>query len=234
MTKLSPRLEEISNLIENNEMFIDIGCDHGFLSISLAKKYPNSQIIASDINENALNNAKKNIQKCHLEEKITLTQSNGLEKINPSKKATIIISGMGSHTIVGILNQGYKKLKNVSTLILQSNNDLDFLRKKVTSLGYYIQKEKLVSDANIIYTIIVFQKGFRFYTKKQIYLGPYLLKENTNLFQKKAQQDLQKLESFYQKIPKGHYQYRHLTHWKIKILKKTLAKNEYNNKKSKS
>ena len=227
MTKLSFRLQKISDLVEENHTFIDIGCDHGFLSIELAKKYPNAKIVASDINENALKNAKCNIQKFHLQDRISIIQSNGLENLSILDDTTIIISGMGSHTIVGILYQGYKKLKKVNTLILQSNNDLDFLRSKVVRLGYFIQEEKLVKDAGIIYTVIVFKKGFRIYSKKDIYLGPCLRKEKSSLFQEKVQDDLKKLKSFYPNIPKSHYEYRRKIKWKIKILQKIIVeKNE--------
>lgn len=227
MTKLSSRLQKISDLVEENHTFIDIGCDHGFLSIELAKKYPNAKIVASDINENALKNAKCNIQKFHLQDRISIIQSNGLDNLSILDDTTIIISGMGSHTIVGILYQGYKKLKKVNTLILQSNNDLDFLRSKVVRLGYFIQEEKLVKDAGIIYTVIVFKKGFRIYSKKDIYLGPCLRKEKSSLFQEKVQDDLKKLKSFYPNIPKSHYEYRRKIKWKIKILQKIIVeKNE--------
>lgn len=232
MTKISSRLQKISDLVEENHTFIDIGCDHGFLSIELAKKYPNAKIVASDINENALKNAKDNIQKFHLKDRISIIQSNGLENLSILDDTTIIISGMGSHTIVGILYQGYRKLKKVNTLILQSNNDLDFLRSKVVRLGYFIQKEKLVKDAGIIYTVIVFKKGFRIYSKKDIYLGPCLRKEKSSLFQEKVQDDLKKMESFYPNIPKSHYEYRRKIKWKIKILQKIIV--EKNEKKSKN
>lgn len=222
MTKLSSRLQKISDLPKENYTFIDIGCDHGFLSIELAKKYPNAKIIASDINENALKNAKKNIQKFHLQDRISIIQSNGLENLSILDDTTIIISGMGSHTIVGILYQGYKKLKKVNTLILQSNNDLEFLRSKVVRLGYFIQEEKLVKDAGIIYTVIVFKKGFRIYSKKDIYLGPCLRKEKSSLFQEKVQDDLKKMEAFYPSIPKNYYEYRRKIKWKIKVLKNIL------------
>lgn len=222
MTKLSTRLQQILDLVEENQTFIDIGCDHGFLDIALAKKYPDAKIIASDINENALKNAKKNIQRVHLQNRISTIQSNGLENISVSDHTTMIISGMGSHTIVGILYQGYRKLKKVDTLILQSNNDLDFLRSKVIRLGYYIKEEKLVKDAGIFYTVIVFKKGFRLYSKKDIYLGPCLRKEKSSLFQEKVGEDLKKIEAFYPNIPKSHSEYRRKVKWKIKTLKNTL------------
>ena len=43
MNKLSKRLEVVSGYIQDNTKIIDIGCDHGLLSIYLAKKYEKTQ-----------------------------------------------------------------------------------------------------------------------------------------------------------------------------------------------
>lgn len=225
MIKLSKRLKQIANYIDDNTNMVDIGCDHGLLDIYLLQTKKNVKIIASDVNKNALNNAKKNIQKYNLEDQITTILSNGLDEIDTTDIDTIVISGMGSHTIVGILYNNLRKIKKVQKLVLQSNNDLDFLRYKISKIGYYIAKEELVSDAGIIYTIIEFRQGYRFYTKKQLYFGPYLLKENSKLFQEKNFLELTKLEKFYQVIPQTHYHHRRKISWKIKNLKK-LSKNK--------
>lgn len=222
MIKLSPRLKQIAEYINDNSNMVDIGCDHGLLDIYLIQNKKNIKIIASDVNQNALNNAKNNIKKCKLEDKITTILSNGLDSIDITNIDTIVIAGMGSHTIVGILYNNLKKLKNVDRLILQSNNDLDFLRYKVTKIGYYIVKEELVRDAGIIYTIIEFRKGYRFYNKKQLYFGPCLLKERNSLFKEKCKTELKKLEQFYPLIPKNHYHHKYKTYWKMKILKNIL------------
>jgi len=222
MIKLSPRLEKLANYIPDNSNMVDIGCDHGLLDIYLVQQRKNVQVIASDVNENALGNAKKNIKKYQLDDKITTVLSNGLDSIDTKDVDTIVIAGMGSHTIVGILYNNLKKLKKVNRLVLQSNNDLDFLRYKVTKIGYYITKEELVKDAGIIYTIIEFQKGHRFYSKKDLYFGPCLLNENSKLFQEKCQIELKKMEQFYPMIPKSHYHHRTKISWRMKQLKKIL------------
>ena len=224
MIKLSNRLEKISEYIEDDMNIIDIGCDHALLDIYLAQTKENISIIASDINQNALNNAKKNIKKYKLENKIKTFKSKGLESINTESLNTIIISGMGSHTIVGILYNSLHKLKKINTLILQSNNDIDFLREKITKIGYYIKEETLIKDSNIIYTIIVFKKGHKIYNKKQIYFGPILLKKKEKIFIEKCQNDLEKLEKFYPMIPKKRLHHRLITNWKIKNIKKVLQK----------
>ena len=224
MIKLSPRLKCLTEFISDNTNMVDIGCDHGLLDIYLMQEKKNIKIIASDVNNNALNNAKKNIKKYKLDDKIETILSNGLDNIDTTNLDTIVISGMGSHTIVGILYSNLKKVKNINKLIIQSNNDLDFLRYKLTKIGYYIKKEKLVKDAGIIYTVIEFNKGYRLYSKKDLYLGPCLLKERNSLFIEKCNIELDKLNKIYKVIPKKNYHHKLKIKYKIKILKKILSK----------
>jgi len=222
MIKLSKRLKSIANYIEDNSNIVDIGCDHALLDIYLAQSKKSINIIASDINKNALNNAKKNIKKENLEHKIKTILSNGLENIDTINLDTIIISGMGTHTIVGILYNNLKKLKTIKTIIIQSNNDLDFLRYKLSKIGYIINSETLIEDAGIIYTVIKFKKGFKIYTKKELYLGPILIKENSKLFKKKNNLELSKLEKIYPLIPKKNWHLLYKIKWKINTLKKYI------------
>ena len=220
MNNLSNRLKEIASFIPDNVKMVDIGCDHALLDIYLYKNKKNIKIIASDINENALEQAKKNIKKYKLDKSIETRLSNGLDNINSDEIDTIVISGMGSHTIVGILRMNQKKLINVGNIIIQSNNHINFLRERILELNYYIDSEKLVKDNNIIYTIISFKKGKKRYNKKEIYFGPYLLKENNNLFKEKNKQDLEKLEYLYKIIPKSHILHRIKIKNKINMYKK--------------
>ena len=220
MNNLSNRLKEIASFIPDNIKMVDIGCDHALLDIYLYKNRKNIKIIASDINENALEQAKKNIKKYKLDKFIETRLSNGLDNINSNEIDTIVISGMGSHTIVGILRMNQKKLINVDNIIIQSNNHIDFLRERILELNYYIDSEKLVKDNNIIYTIISFKKGKEKYNKKEIYFGPYLLKENSNLFKEKNKQDLEKVDYLYKIIPKSHILHRIKIKNKINMYKK--------------
>lgn len=204
MIKLSKRLEAISSLVPNNSKIIDIGCDHGLLDIYLYQQKKCSKIIASDINESALNNAKENIKKNKLEQKIETRLGNGLDTLKESDDInTIVISGMGAHTAVGILKNNLDKLKKINTIIIQSNTKLEFLRKEVTKLNYLIDDELLIEDNKKMYTIIKFVKGKRKYNKKELYFGPILLKKNTKLFQINNQKELDKLNLLLKMLPKN-------------------------------
>ena len=204
MIKLSKRLEAISSLIPNNSKVIDIGCDHGLLDIYLYQKKISNKIIASDINENALNNAKENIRKNKLEEFIETRLGNGLDTLKENDDIdTIIISGMGAHTVVGILKNNLNKLKNINTIVVQSNTKIEFLRKEMTKLNYLIEDELLIEDNKKIYTIIKFIKGKKKYSKKELFFGPILLKKNTKLFQTNNQKELEKLQILLKLLPKN-------------------------------
>ena len=215
MNKISRRLEAIASLVEDNKKIIDIGCDHALLDIYLIKNKKNLNIIASDINNNALNNAKDNIKKYRVD--IDIRLGNGLDVVNKDEIHTIITSGIGAHTIVGILYNNIDKLENVDTIIIQSNNDLHFIRQKVVKLNYYIEDEILVLDKNIIYTIIKFKKGIRKYNKKQLLLGPVLLNKKGDLFKKKCLLEKQKIELVLKLVPKNKLLYRYKLKKKIKM-----------------
>lgn len=204
MIKISKRLEAISSLVPKQSSVIDIGCDHGLLDIYLYQNSRYLKVIATDINEKALNNAKENIKKFHLENKIETRLGNGLDTIDDQDNIdTVIIAGMGVHTIVGILKNNLDKLKKINTIIIQSNTKIDFLRKEMIKLKFFIEDEKLVEDNKKIYTIIKFKKGKKRYTKEELYFGPILMKENNNLFKKQNKKELDKLYLLLKLIPKN-------------------------------
>ena len=66
MIKISKRLSSIAKYVKDDSSIVDIGCDHALLDIFLAINNKNIEITASDINPEALKNAKKNIQKYKL------------------------------------------------------------------------------------------------------------------------------------------------------------------------
>ena len=204
MNKLSKRLEVVASFVNDNSKVIDIGCDHGLLSIYLVNKYKNVKVIASDINENALSSAITNIKKEKLENRIETRLGSGLDVVKADEIDTIVIAGMGANTIVGILKYSTSKLSNVNNIIIQSNTDLYFLRK------------------NIIYTVIKFNKGKRRYNYKELYLGPVLTTKNDDLFKKKCNKELTTLKLILKNINSGHYLYRLKIKRNIKILEDVL------------
>ncbi len=168
MTKLSKRLLSLAEFVLKTDKVADIGCDHGYLSIYLKENNLVKDIIASDINPKALDKAIENIKKSKLDIKTIL--SDGIDNIPMKGINTLIISGMGTTTILHILNNK-DKLKKVNKLIVQSNNDHDILRREINKLGYYLEDEKYIYDKKKWYVSSLFIKSDKKNTNKEILYG---------------------------------------------------------------
>lgn len=177
---LSKRLESLIKYIDKNDKLIDIGCDHGLIDIYLVKNNIINSIIISDIHEGALKAGQENVKKHHLEKQIDARLGNGLEVLKQDEVIdTILISGMGTSTILKILNNNY--LKNINKLILQSNNNHEELRKEVVKLGFIITDEEYFTDNKKNYINIVFKRGNKKYKKDELRYGPILIKNEAYL-----------------------------------------------------
>ena len=154
---LNKRLETLSAFINDNEVVLDIGCDHGLLGIYLTLNKNNIKVISSDINKKPLDKAKENINKYGLDNKIEVRFGDGLSVMTDDIN-TIVISGMGALNIINILKD-INKYPNISKLVLSPNNDFKLLRKEICKLGFKIKKEEIVLEKGKYYLISEFIKG---------------------------------------------------------------------------
>lgn len=177
---LSKRLSTLIKYIDKDDSIIDIGCDHALLDIELIKSGITNHLMVSDIHECALSAGLNNIKKNSLEDSIDARLGNGLEVLtNDDKIDTILISGMGTSTILSILNNPY--IKKIDKLILQSNNNHEELRREIVRLGFYIDAEEYFIDNKKNYINIVFKRGSKSYKKDEIKYGPFLIKNREYL-----------------------------------------------------
>lgn len=215
--KISNRLKSIAGLIIDSDKVADIGCDHALLDIYLVKNKICSKVLASDVSESALAGGKNNIKKYHLEDNIETKVGSGLEVIDDEIN-TVILSGMGTSTIIKILSS--PKLSQINKLVIQSNNDYYLLRRFVISKGYYISHEAVIYDKGRYYINIVFLKGKKKYGVKELIYGPILMYSNKDYFEYL----LKKHEQILDNIPK----YKVIDRFKIKkdvsFLKKLCKK----------
>lgn len=175
------RIEALYSLIDINDNVVDVGCDQAKLSLMLANR--NQSSIACDISENVINRAKKSIDS----PLIDLRVSNGLSNIKEEEADTLVLAGMGTHTILEILNNTKLRFKKIITI---SNNYHDILREKMNTLNYKVDSELIIYENDKYYNLIKFIEGNRQYTKKELLLGlnhmdKQLYKEYLNYLLKK-------------------------------------------------
>ncbi len=154
MQNLSKRLSTIASLVPSGARVCDIGADHGYLSIYIAKNKNPKSIITTDINEKPLSHAKKNIEKENIKN-IDLRLCDGLDGIKNGEADTFIIAGMGGEVISGILERGLKTVNNDGTiLILQPTTSPEYLRKFLYDNGFEISKEIPVFENSKLYSVM--------------------------------------------------------------------------------
>lgn len=156
------RIEAINSFINEEDRVVDVGCDQAKLSLMLAKR--NMPSIASDISEKVISKAKSNISNPLIDFRV----SNGLEMIKEGEANTLVLSGMGTHTILEILKNTKLRFDKIITI---SNNYHDILRTKMNVLNYKVSKEQIVKENNKYYNLIIFENGNKEYTSEEIELG---------------------------------------------------------------
>lgn len=171
---LNKRLMKLSAFIKDNEIVLDIGCDHGLLGIYLTLNRKNIKVISSDINEKPLKKARENIHKYGLDHQIEIRLGDGLKVMSKDIK-TIVISGMGAENIVKILKDIHD-YPNISKLVLSPNNDFSLLRKEICQLGFKIIQEEIVLEKGKYYLISELVKGR---CKVNYFFGKLDLNNNT-------------------------------------------------------
>ena len=160
------RIETIYSFIDLDDRVVDVGCDQAKLGILLAKR--NQKSIASDISPKVTERASLDIRKLGLDNLIDLRVSNGLQNIKEAEADTLVLSGMGTHTILEILNNTKLKFNKIITI---SNNYHDILRDKMNELNYKVDKELIIKENNKYYNLILFTGGTKKYSQKEILLG---------------------------------------------------------------
>ena len=165
------RIEAIYSFIDKSDRVVDVGCDQAKLSLMLAKR--NQSSIACDISENVIYRAKKDIKSSLID----LRVSNGLSNIKEGEADTLVLSGMGTHTILEIIRNTNLKFNKIITI---SNNYHDILREQMNLLNYIVNKELIIKENNKYYNLIMFKNGKTNYNRKEILLG--LNHEDQNMY----------------------------------------------------
>jgi len=154
LIKLSKRLQTVANMVTKGSVVADIGTDHGYLPIYLAQNNISEHVIAMDVNKGPLNKAFQNIRQLHLESKIDIRLSNGLDLLEKNEANTVIICGMGGKLIVKILERGRDKISQDSELILSPQSEIQLFREYLLHNEYRIVKEDMLIDDGKFYVII--------------------------------------------------------------------------------
>ena len=182
---IDSRLRAILNFVPQNSRVADIGTDHGYLAIELAKIGRSNFIIAGDKNFGPIQAAQKNISDAGLEKIIETRQGDGLKILRAGEVDTICIAGMGGGLICEILNAAPENLSTTENLILQPMNAVEKVTVWLENNFWLVGDSDLAEVGGIIYEII-------FAVKNPEKISSPTKKEKSPLLKKFLEQSLKK------------------------------------------
>ena len=156
---MNTRMETILGMIEDGVGVIDVGTDHGYIPVSLAKNGYCGSIFASDIHTGPLDAARRAAENKGVADKISFLLCDGLSLCDPEEVDTIVIAGMGGDLICRILDQAEWTMDERYTMILQPMTKAEVLRYWLSNNEYGIVSEKLVQDSGRIYSVLTVRFG---------------------------------------------------------------------------
>ena len=153
--KLTDRLLKIASLVSRGKKIADIGTDHGYIPVYLLNQGVVNYAILADINKGPLENARKEVTRNKLTDKVDLRLGSGIEVLKEGEVEEVIIAGMGGSLINEILMANEKVAHTTEKFILQPMQNPEDLREYLYKNGYEILDECLVREDHRIYEIIV-------------------------------------------------------------------------------
>ena len=162
------------NLEETRKICIlDLCAGSGCIGISLAKNLDNANIVLSDIQEKALEVAKKNVQQNELENKIKIVKSNLFENL-PQNTYNIIVSNP-PYIETDIMQELSKEVRKEPKIALDGGKDGLFFYNKILEEAYkYLKKNGYVvleigyNQANLVLKIAKQAKNWKAITLQAI------------------------------------------------------------------
>ena len=193
------RIEAISQLIDNDESVIDIGCDHGFLAKMLRTKGNNKLIICSDNKIGPLNNARNNLIGY---DNINFELTDGVDNID-TVCDVCVLAGMGHNTVISIIENNENYFRNCKKIIIQVNSVVAQMRQYLSNHKFQIIDECMVYDYKY-YQIMVVKTGQQQLNELQIEFGPVLLEKKGEVFLQCYQKQLNHFQSLLSSLPENH------------------------------
>ena len=170
---LDKRLSLAFELYDTCDLAADIGTDHAHLPIALLEAGKCRRMLLTEISEGAMSNARNNIIRARLTDRVAFLLGDGLEPVR-EPCGMISILGMGGKTIRGILEHGKDRLRGAS-LLLSAHTDLAHVRQAVMETGYRLVSETPCYAAGRYYLILKAEPGEEILTPQEIRVGKRLI-----------------------------------------------------------
>ena len=169
LIRLDARLSLAYDLYDPCELAADIGTDHAHLPAALLQRGRCRHMILTELSESALRNARDEMIRFRLTDRVSLRLGDGLSPLN-EQCGVISVTGMGGRTVRDILLSGRAKLQGAS-LVLSAHTDLPLIREALNLIGYYPDREEPCFCAGRYYLVLRARPDEKKLSSREIRLG---------------------------------------------------------------
>jgi len=132
----------------------DVGTDHAYLPVWLAKEGLIRSAVATDIRPGPLARARANIARFGVSNLVSARLSDGLDRIEPCEAEDIVIAGMGGLMMVHILERAPWLKETGRRLILQPMTKAEELRGFLVREGFFVMQEQAAEENGHVYSVM--------------------------------------------------------------------------------
>ena len=124
----------IADFVPEGDALADVGCDHGWLGLSLLAAGKIPAVIGCDLREGPIEGAREHARLTGLSDRASFRLSDGLDGLEAGEAKTLVIS--------------------FKTLILEPQKEHSLVRKAVRELGFVITDERMAVERGKYYPVI--------------------------------------------------------------------------------
>ena len=153
--KLDKRLRLCADFVRYQKRVIDVGTDHAYLALWLVLNNMATHVVATDLREGPLLNAKQNIVKYDVGDCVETRLSDGLDAVFADEVDDVVLAGMGGELIIKIIERAPWLRTREKHLILQPMSAEIELREFLAKCGFALLGEQAVVCGGKIYTVML-------------------------------------------------------------------------------
>lgn len=207
---LSRRLQRLADWVQPGAVLLDIGSDHAYLPVYLAKHHRITRAIAGEITDGPYQRSVTEVLDEGFADIIDVRLGDGFEVLKSGDNVdTVVIAGMGGELITEILERALTKqlLPSQATLILQPNRKVPLVRDWLMANHYTVFDEGMVYDSGKYYEMIQakpLNSGW-VYTKDERWLGHFAAINDTETYRAYWHREYRKTKRILQKIDQSNH-----------------------------
>ena len=152
---LGGRLALCASMVRPGCRLADVGTDHAYLPVWLAKNGQIRSAVAADVREGPLQSARQNIGRYEVAALVSARLSDGLDALASGEADDIVMAGMGGELIARLIGRAPWLRSPEKRLILQPMTSAEELRAFLLQEGFGVLREETAREDNRLYTVML-------------------------------------------------------------------------------